>query len=165
MKLVADELGVKTASLYNHVENMDELLAAVCQYALRLQRDMEMQAIKGLNRGQAVCALAEAYRGFAKEHRELYWLVMNVAASDHHVLDEAAARVTEPIVKVLADYDIEEGKKIHFRRLFRSILHGYVSEMDAGFFSHYPADTDESFHFAIECFCDSLDRAEKGHKH
>ncbi len=161
MKLVADELGVKTASLYNHVKNMSELLAGVCNYALRLQRDTEMQAIKDLNRGQAVYALAEAYRNFAKEHRELYWLVMNVAASDNHVLDEAATRITEPIVKMLADYDIEDDDKIHFRRFFRSIVHGYVSEMDAGFFSHYPADTDKSFHFAIKCFSDSLDCAEK----
>jgi len=165
MKLVADELGVKTASLYNHVKNMDELLAGVCNYALRLQRDAEMQAIKDLNRGQAVYALAETYRRFANEHRELYWLVMNIAASDNHVLDEAATRITEPIVKMLADYDIEEDEKIHFRRLFRSIVHGYVSEMDAGFFSHYPVDTDESFHFAIGCFSDSLDRAEKRRRH
>lgn len=165
MKLLADELGVKTASLYNHVKNMDELLAGVCNYALKLQRDAEMQAIKDLNRGQAVYALAEAYRRFAKEHRELYWLIMNVAASDNHVLDEAAARITEPIVKVLADYDIKEDEKIHFRRFFRSIVHGYVSEMDTGFFSHYPADTDESFHFAIGCFSDSLDRAEKRRQH
>lgn len=165
MKLLADELGVKTASLYNHVKNMDELLAGVCNYALKLQRDAEMQAIKDLNRGQAVYALAEAYRRFAKEHRELYWLIMNVAASDNHVLDQAAARITEPIVKVLADYDIKEDEKIHFRRFFRSIVHGYVSEMDTGFFSHYPADTDESFHFAIGCFSDSLDRAEKRRQH
>lgn len=161
MKLVADELGVKTASLYNHVKNMGELLAGVCNYALRLQKDSEMQAIKDLNREQAVYALAEAYRRFAKEHRELYWLVMNVAASDNHVLDEAAVCVTEPIVKMLTDYDIEEDEKIHFRRFFRSIVHGYVSEMDTGFFSHYPADTDKSFHFAIKCFSDSLNRAEK----
>lgn len=165
MKLVADELGVKTASLYNHVENMNGLLTGVCNYALRLQRNAEMQAIKDLHRGQAVYALAEAYRRFAKEHRELYWLVMNLAASDNHVLDEAAARITEPIIKMLADYDIDEGEKIHFRRFFRSIVHGYVSEMDAGFFSHYPADTDESFHFAIKCFSDSLDSAEKRHRH
>jgi len=77
------------------------------------------------------------------------------------VLDEAAVCITEPIVKMLTDYDIEEDEKIHFRRFFRSIVHGYVSEMDAGFFSHYPADTDKSFHFAIKCFSDSLDRAEK----
>jgi AcrR family transcriptional regulator len=69
MKLVADELGVKTASLYNHVKNMDELLSGVCNYALRLQRDAEMQAIKDLNREQALYALSEAYRRFAKEKR------------------------------------------------------------------------------------------------
>ena len=53
MKLVADELGVKTASLYNHVKNMSELLVGVCNYALRLQKDSEMQAIKEI--GRASC--------------------------------------------------------------------------------------------------------------
>lgn len=47
MRLLADTMGVKTASLYNHIENMDTLLTEVCRYALRMQGDGELRAIAG----------------------------------------------------------------------------------------------------------------------
>ncbi len=47
MRLLADTMGVKTASLYNHIENMDTLLTEVCRYALRMQEDGELRAIAG----------------------------------------------------------------------------------------------------------------------
>ena len=74
MRLLADTMGVKTASLYNHIENMDTLLTEVCRYALRMQEDGELRAIAGKTGREAVWALAWAYRRFAQQHRELYWL-------------------------------------------------------------------------------------------
>ena len=91
MRLLADQLGIKTASLYNHVENMETLLSEVCRYGMCLQKEAEMQAIEGWHGEEAVRFLAETYRSFAKEHRELYWLIMNMAAKDSRVLDDAAA--------------------------------------------------------------------------
>ena len=76
MRLLADQLGIKTASLYNHVENMETLLSEVCRYGMCLQKEAEMQAIEGWHGEEAVRFLAETYRSFAKEHRELYWLIM-----------------------------------------------------------------------------------------
>ena len=32
MRLLADSLQVKTASLYNHIKSMDELITSVCEY-------------------------------------------------------------------------------------------------------------------------------------
>ena len=60
MRLLADTMGVKTASLYNHIENMDTLLTEVCRYALRMQEDGELQTIAGkTGRGlPALCAAA-----------------------------------------------------------------------------------------------------------
>ena len=94
MRLLADTMGVKTASLYNHIENMDTLLTEVCRYALRMQEDGELRAIAGKTGREAVWALAWAYRRFAQQHRELYWLVMDTAAGEPRVLDDAAARFT-----------------------------------------------------------------------
>ena len=91
MRLLADSLQVKTASLYNHIKSMDELITAVCEYGLQLQKEMEMDAVKEQHGEQAVRILADTYRLFAKEHRQLYWLIMNTAAKDHQVLDNAGA--------------------------------------------------------------------------
>lgn len=161
MRILADSLGIKTASLYNHVDNMDSLLAEVCRYGLCFQKEMEMQAIEGKHGEDAVRLLAETYRGFAKEHRELYWLIMNMSAKDGRVRDDAAVLFTDPLKKMLEDFQLKEEENIHFRRLFRAIVHGFVSQEEQGFFSHYPADVEESFHFAVQCYIDSLRQGER----
>lgn len=99
MRLLADSLQVKTASLYNHIKSMDELITSVCEYGLQLQKEMEMDAVKEQHGEQAVRILADTYRLFAKEHRQLYWLIMNTAAKDHQVLDDAAILITDPLKK------------------------------------------------------------------
>ena len=43
MRALADHLGVKTASLYNHVDHMEGLLAEVCRYGLCIQKEAELQ--------------------------------------------------------------------------------------------------------------------------
>ena len=44
--LLVSSLQVKTASLYNHIKSMDELITSVCEYGLQLQKEMEMDAVK-----------------------------------------------------------------------------------------------------------------------
>ena len=86
---------------------------------------------------------------------------MNMAAKDNRLLDDAAVLFTDPIKKVLEDFNLKEEESIHYRRLFRAIVHGFVSQEEQGFFSHYPAEVDGSFHFAVQCYIDSLKQGEK----
>lgn len=161
MRLLAEQLGIKTASLYNHVDNMEMLLAEVCRYGLCLQNEMEMQAMEGRYGEDAVRQLADTYRNFAKKHRELYWLIMAMSAKDKRVRDDAAVLFTDPLKKMLEDFHLKEEESIHYRRLFRAIVHGFVSQEEQGFFSHYPAAVDDSFHFAVQCYIESLKQGEK----
>lgn len=158
---LAERLGVKPASLYNHIENMDALLLDVCVLYLREQDRCARSAIAGRQRDEAVRALAESYYRCAKEHRELYRLMIRTATVNKRLLDEAAVCLTEPLKTVMADYGIREEEKIHFRRLFRAILHGFVSEEEIGFFSHYPAGAEDSFRFSIDQYIERLKQAER----
>ena len=160
MRLLAETLEVKTASLYNHIKNMEELLLAVCEKALELQRKEEMQALEGKDRGEAVRDLAMAYRCFAGEHGELYWLVMEKAAQLKQQ-NEKALYVTEPLIKMMEGYALPEKEKIHFRRFFRSTVHGFLSQERTDFFALHSVDPDESFGFITDRFIESLKQAEK----
>ncbi len=162
MRALADSLHIKAASLYNHVESMDELLTAVCAYALREQREVELAAIHGRTGAAAIAALADAYRQFARSHRELYRLIISTAAACGEQLGETARCIVEPFMAVLAHTGLSEEEKIHWQRVLRGIVHGFVSQEDAGFFSHLPADVDESFRTAIQCYIDGLTQAERG---
>ena len=63
--------------------------------------------------------------------------------------------------QVLSGFRLPPREEIHFRRMFRAIVHGFASQEDEGFFSHYPASTELSFEFAIQRFIDCVLEAEK----
>lgn len=159
MRALAESLNVKTASLYNHVQSMDALLSDVCAYALRLQYDGEMAAIGGKSGAEAIAALAGAYRDFARDHRQLYRLSVS-RASCADPGSPTARYITEPFMKVLEQRALSDEEKCHWQRVLRGIVHGFVSQEDAGFFSHLPAAVDESFRTAIRCYTDGLAQAE-----
>ena len=48
-----------------------------------------------------------------------------------------------------------------YRELTKQGMHGFISQEEQGFFSHYPATVEESFHFAIQCFINSLKQGEE----
>ena len=66
----------------------------------------------------------------------------------------------EPFMRVLADYRLTEEQKMHWQRVLRGLMHGFVSEEQAGYFSHYPVSVEESYEIAVRCMTDGLHREE-----
>jgi len=156
MRLLADMLGIKTASLYNHVAGMEELHTEIGLFALRLQKQMQFDSIDGKQKDEAVYALADSYRRFAKEHWELYKIIMGIPKLPNAILQEAAAQIVDPIMEVLSGYSIDKSSKMHWQRVLRSIMHGFISQEEAGYFSHFDVNADESYHIAVRCFLNGL---------
>lgn len=161
MRALADKLNVKTASLYTHIESMEDLFTAVELYALKMQKNAQLSAVHGLNRDSAVLALADISRNFAKEHAELYRLIMQMPAGKNETLKSAAAMTAEPAMQVLSDYHIPELRKMHWQRVLRGVIHGFISQENAGYFSHYPVDIKDSYRLAVQCIITGLHEEEK----
>lgn len=119
---------------------------------------MEKEAIAGKSGDEALFALALAYRKFAKEHYELYLLIMNIPKGKNPVLELAAEEIMEPILEVLEDYKIDKEMQMHYQRSLRSMMHGFVAHEEYGAFSHYPIDRDKSYEISIGLIAESLRR-------
>ena len=104
--------------------------------------------------------LVDGYRCFAAEHAELYKIIMQMPSGDDAVLKEAAAMTAEPFMRVLADYRLTEKQKMHWQRVLRGLMHGFVSEAQAGYFSHYSVPVEESYEIAVCCMIDGLHKEE-----
>lgn len=156
MRALAERLGVKTASLYAHIESMDALFTEVGLSALNDQRSAQLAAIEGKDGDATVFALAESYRAFAKAHAALYQLIMQMPMGKDEMLRTAAAMTAEPSMRVLQSYPIGEERKMHWQRVLRGVMHGFVSQEASGYFSHYPVDLEESYRLAIRCVIDGL---------
>jgi len=149
MRQLAESLGIKTASLYAHVESMESLLKDVGLLALKEQREFELKAIEGKQMDEAVLCLASSYRKFAKEHAELYRFIMKMQLGNDEELKKASEMVVEPAMKALNGYDMSEEMRMHYQRILRALMHGFISQEENGYFSHYPVDVEESYKIAV----------------
>lgn len=160
MRRLAEKLNVKTASLYAHIESMEALFTEIGLSALKNQRDDLLRAVGEQHGDAAVTALADGYRHFAAEHAELYKIIMQMPSGNDAVLKEAAAMTAESFMQVLADYRLTEHQKMHWQRVLRGLMHGFASEEQAGYFSHYPVSVDDSYKTAVACVIAGLHREE-----
>ena len=156
MRALAEKLGVKTASLYAHVASIDALFTEVGLSALNDQKIAQLVAIEGKEGDAAVFALADSYRAFAKAHAALYQLIMQMPMGKDETLRIAASMTAEPSMQVLQGYPIDEERRMHWQRVLRGVMHGFVSQEASGYFSHYPVDLEESYRLAIQCVVDGL---------
>lgn len=162
MRELAERLGVKTPSLYNHVASMEALLTEVCRYAVAQFTAAQLEAMEGLRGDEAVRALAGAYRAFARGRAGLYRAIVAIPAAQSEALTRTAAAVAEPALRALADYPFTKTQRQHWQRVLRSFLHGFAAQEQAGYFAHFPVPADESFALAVQCFLDGLHAALTG---
>lgn len=160
MRKLAEKLDIKTASLYTHIQSMEALFTEVGLQALNEQKKYLMNAIEEKHGDDAILAVANSYRQFAKEHAQLYSFIMQIPSSNDEMLKEAASMVDEPFMKVLDEYPISDSLKMLWQRILRAMLHGFIYEEQSGYFSHYPVSIHESFDIAIRCVIKGLHEKE-----
>lgn len=165
MREIAEKLEIKTPSLYNHVKSMNELFIEVSFYAAEELRQTQLAAIRGKHRDEALFALAAAYRRFAKEHTGLYKVTIALTSLPEDVLARTTSAIAEPIFLVLSKYGLNMEQSIHWQRILRSIIHGFLTQEEAGFFQHHPASVETSYQMAVRCFINGIyaEIGENGH--
>jgi AcrR family transcriptional regulator len=141
---LARRFDVKVASLYSHVRNSDDLKTRIALLALEELADRGASALAGRAGKDALTALADVYRDYAREHPGRY------AAAQYPLAPEAAAasagaRHSAMTRAVLRGYDLTEPDQTHAVRLLGSVFHGYVSLELAGGFSHSAPDSQQSW--------------------
>ncbi|WP_372344516.1 TetR/AcrR family transcriptional regulator [Streptomyces sp. KL116D] len=138
---LARRFDVKVASLYSHVRNSHDLKTRIALLALRELADRAADVLAGRAGKDALTALANVYRDYAREHPGRY------AAAQFRLDPEAAAasdgaRHAQMTRAVLRGYDLTEPDQTHAVRLLGSVFHGYVSLEMGGGFSHSAPDSD-----------------------
>jgi AcrR family transcriptional regulator len=142
---LAGELGVQPPSLYAHVGGLPDLRRRL---AARGARDLATAlgaAAAGRARGEALAAVATAYRDYARAHPGTYAAAQRAADLDR--ADGEAA--VEVVFAVLRGYGLQGDEAVHAARIVRSALHGFAAlETGEGF--GIPLDLDDTFERLVE---------------
>jgi AcrR family transcriptional regulator len=155
LAMLAQKLGVRTPSLYNHVNGLAELRRKLAVHGMNRLKEALTRAAVGKSGDEAVRAMAEAYLSFARAHPGLYDATQR--SLDRHDADvqQAAAGVIEPVLQVLQGYGLEGEAAVHTVRGFRSLLHGFASLEQQGGFG-LALDLDTSFRLLVDLFMSGI---------
>jgi AcrR family transcriptional regulator len=145
---VAEALGVKPPSLYNHVAGLEALRRATALRSVNELAGRLAAAAMGRAGRTALREVALEFRTYARAHPERYQLTTQARPEDEEFA-AAGLRSIEPVVAVLRSYELETVEAIHAARMLRSALHGFVSlEITGGF--GLDVDIDASFEWLVE---------------
>jgi AcrR family transcriptional regulator len=153
---VANRLGVKSPSLYNHLSGFQELSTGLAKLALVKLESAIRNAAVGRSKDDALNAIAFAYRKFAKENPELYKAILRFPDYRDSGVQETGHAVVRILYQVMEPYHYSKENTIHFIRGFRSALHGFISLEEAGFFQGTEANVDKSYEQLVTRFLSTL---------
>ncbi|SIN22898.1 TetR/AcrR family transcriptional regulator [Micromonospora cremea] len=142
---LASRLGVALPSLYKHVRGADALTQKLSALATAELATELTNAAVGRSGGEALRAVADAYRDYACRHPGRYPATQRVPdpADPEHVV--AGERAVGAIYAVLRGYGLTGEEAVDATRALRSALHGFVSLEAAGGFG-LPREVDRSYH-------------------
>jgi AcrR family transcriptional regulator len=153
---VASKLGVRSPSLYNHVEGLAGMRRQLSIHASSLLTAELADSAEGLESTQALRAIAEQLRSFAHRHPGLYDTFLPAPTPQQD--PEVAAALAQPIGvvgSVLVEMGVDPTSVIPLIRALRAAVHGFVHlELRGGF--GLPDDIDDSFTTTINLVIEAI---------
>ena len=158
---LAERLGVRTPSLYNHIDGLPGLYRELSLLNTRRLGERLGNAAIGKAGPDAVMAVAQAYREHIKESPGLYMASLRAAGNQAPAgieLQAAEDRVVQVGLAVVASFGLSGEDGLHAVRALRSVVHGFATLEVAGGFG-LPLDCDESFRRLIAMLIAGLQEA------
>ena len=146
---LARRFGVQVASLYSHVASAHDLKKLLALHALERLADEVSDAVVGRSGGDAITALADVHRRFARTHPGLF------VASRYHLDDATAAgsagvRLARLMRASMRDYRLGDELETHAVRMVGSAILGFITLEMSGSFSHSAPDAEASWTIMLE---------------
>jgi len=135
LKELADSLGIRPPSLYNHIKSLDELKHGMMLYALSRMTKEVTVAVIGKSEDDAIRAMCKAYYLFAINNPGLYESMQWYNRFEDEAVADASQDFIMVIDKVLLPYKLNDEQKQHVFCLLRGLVHGFSSLAAFGGFS------------------------------
>ncbi|MGM0240417.1 TetR/AcrR family transcriptional regulator [Enterococcus sp. AZ103] len=155
LKALAERLGIKSPSLYNHFKNREELLGILAEASLANFYQALFSAKNTEEPIKNIRLMADAYLTFALDYPSQYILVQN----PNYWRSKEAVEISNQIVSLVQDelqnFSLSPEKEIHFVRLLRAYLDGFSIFSNREAFK-LPVSIEKSFIFGLDLIITGL---------
>lgn len=156
LKVLANELGVKSPSLYKHFSGgLDELNKELMLYGWSSLENEITRAAIGKAKDDAIIAICYAYRNFVTQHKGVFEAMQwyNMYQSEEHL--QASQGTISILFQVLEAYGVTDEQKVHIGRMLRGFLQGFSTIESHGGFGN-PTPLNDTFDFALKTILNGI---------
>lgn len=153
---LAARVGVRSQSLYAHVDGIDGLRRDLAVLGQRLLSDRLGRAVMGRAGPAALRALCATYAEFAAERPGLYACSQRAPGTDPELIASSES-ATEPWRAVLRSFGLSPTEIVHFHRAIWAALHGFVTLRSNGLMTRR-ASPDRTLATIVDVYVAALER-------
>ncbi|MGZ9810272.1 TetR/AcrR family transcriptional regulator [Pseudoroseicyclus sp. H15] len=146
---VARHFDVRLPSLYGHVASVHELRQGLALLGLQRLAEKTEEAVAGRAGKDALIALADTHRAFARQHPGLFQAARYPLDGDS-AARSGGARLAKVNHAMLRGYALGEEDRVHATRLIGSFVLGFSLLELAGSFDHSAPEADLSWRRDLE---------------
>lgn len=160
LKTLAVRLGVKSPSLYNHIDGLDDLKRQVMLYGWKEMEDRLIQAIIGLTGYDAIRSMCHAFHEYATENQGIFSAMLWYNQHENKQTLEATSKMSSVFFKIARSLNISQENCCHLIRMFRGFLEGFaLLENHHAFGNTEPIE--DSFDLSVDILIEGMKKLEQ----
>lgn len=155
LKSIAEELNIKSPSLYNHIKNLDEVKQRIMIYGWKQVSEKLVDSAVGVSEYEALKNMFYAFYDYATTNKGIFTAMFFYKKYESAENEKATERLFYIMFKVLKPLDISDDNINHIIRTTRSFLEGFCSLVNNNAFGN-PVSIKESFDLSVEIIINGI---------
>lgn len=157
---LAEYLGIKKPSLYNHVKSQEDIYYGIMVYGWTEGAQVIVDEIDDDEPKEALKAYARKFYDYAVNNKGIFDAMLWYNKYDSEELIQATEKIYEFFFRQTDKLGIDRTVANHILRTYRSFLEGFVLLVNHKSFSN-PIPIDESFEISLDVLISGMEQYER----
>lgn len=127
LKRIAQELGIRSPSLYNHINSLDDLWREIAHTGMKTMNYEMKESVLGKSGNTAVKATGAAYLTYMIAHPGIYEAIQWAVWHGTRETEQLFEVYTEFLKKLILSLDLKNGNIEEIVTVLTGVLHGYTT--------------------------------------
>lgn len=155
LKMIAEELNIKSPSLYNHISSLDEIKETLMTYGWKQIEEKMIDSAVGVAGYDALKNMCYAFYNYATKNKGVFTAMLWYNKFESAQKKNATTRLFNMLFKIMKTLNISDNNINHTIRTLRSFLEGFSLLVNNNAFGN-PTPIKESFNLSLEIIMNGI---------
>ena len=149
LKMIAEELNIKSPSLYNHISSLDDIKEKLMIYGWKELGEKATESAVGVAGYKALRNMCYAFYDYATNNKGVFTAMLWYNKFESEEKNEATTKLFSLLFRVLQPLNISDNNIEHIIRTLRGFLEGFALLVNNNAFGN-PISIKESFDLSLD---------------